>query len=458
MAEYISGQHYQVLERIHSGNAFNGDTFRQLMLDGTYLNEATFQHCQIERCGFAGSQFERSRLDDTRVSNTSLRAINGTRSAWVEARVRLCDMAGAVLTGAILNGCRFDETLMAGVDFNGATLTGCEFDLCDLMGASFNGALIVRSKFRDARLGTANLMSTSFEGAQLVDLDLRDANLQYANLSGAILVRVHLLGANLQGANLEGVSLVECQGASDELLERARESAYPRMRVGEAPLARSVDVALEGHLERIGPAGLGRLSRELLRTYVIEGSGALMSEDRAAALLRQRNLSFADLMRFVKERFPHEELNQLLVEGDGVFMRTPAGDVPLTRYQGPGGGGGRAGAAPQVTSSRPSVSTMSNANIANANSGMGNSGMGNSSGNNQSMRSAPPVPVPGVSVIPSGMPTPSAPAVMGGTRNTVPDPPRPAPPPPPPPPPPQPMRNQADDDAFEPDRFGMIDL
>lgn len=447
MAEYISGQQLQVLERLRAQSAFQADVFRQLVLDGADFTEATLQACQIERCGMANAVFDRARLDEVRISNTSFRQARGERSAWVDVRLRLCDMAGFTLTDSVLNNCRVDETLLAGADFARSTLTGCEFDLCDLMNSSFQNALLVRCRFRDARLGTANLMSCSFEGAQLVDLDLREANLQYVNLSGAMLVRCHLQGANLDGANLEGISLVECQGVSDELLNRVRRAASFLPRYSESPAARAVDIPLESHLERLGPTALTRLSRELLRLYVIEGTGALFSEDRAAALLRQRNLGFADLIRFIKERFQHDEFNQILVEGENVYIRTNAGDVPLTRY-GRGGGApadAARGGAPAVTNTRASANPMGGrpAPAASANSNLS----------------------PGVSMANAGTPPPAAPppaaaasAAFGGSAPAAPPPTRvensrPAPPPPPPA-----ARPQVDDDAFEPDRFGMIDL
>lgn len=429
MAEFISGQHYQVIERLRSGGTFNGDILRQLVLENVAFTDGSLQHCQIERCGLGGALLQRTRLDDVRISNTSFRGATAPSSAWVEARVRLCDMAGMSFSRATLNGCRFDETLLSGADFSEATLTGCEFDLCDMMSTSFAGALLLRSRFRDARLGNANLMYCSFEGAQLIDMDLREVNLQSASLKNALLVRVHLGGANLEGVDLEGTTFVEVQGLPESLVERQRRSRSFRPRMSDVPLARMVDVQLEDALEGVSAHQSSRLAREILRTYVVEGAGALLSEDRVAALLRQRNLSFSDLIRFIKERFAHDEFNQFVVEGENVYVRTNAGDVPLNRYRAQGtqaqeaapargggfpggqGTGGAPGVAAAPTPSRPSPPAS---------------------------QSAPA----GRTLTPAAPTTPMA-------RSTVSEPPRPAAPPP---------DSSAPEEAFEPDRFGMIDI
>lgn len=446
MADFISGQHYQVIERLRSNGTFNGDLFRQLVLDGVPFTDASLQHCQIERCGMGGALFQRSRLDDVRISNTSFRQANAPSSAWVDTRMRLCDMAGMSFHRAILNGCRFDETLLSGADFSEATLTGCEFDLCDMMSTTFNGALLMRSRFRDARLGNANLMYCSFEGAQLVDMDLREVNLQSANLKNALLVRVHLGGANLEGVDLDGTTFVEVQGLPEAVLERQRRERAYRPRSSEAPLARMVDVQLEDAIEAVSPYQTSRLAREILRTYVVEGAGALLSEDRVAALLRQRNLSFSDLMRFIKERFAHDEFNQFVVEGENVYVRTNAGDVPLTRYRAPGA------AAQEPAPSRGG----------GMGGGMGggtsNAGMtGGSSSPAGGMGGSSPAPARPPAQTPPASPPANRPQAPGsafgspaGARSTVSEQPRSAPMPP--------QDVSSPDDAFEPDRFGMIDI
>ncbi len=332
MATYAAGQKTEVLDKLRSGRVFREDTLRQLNLDRENLSGLSLLGGRLERCSLGNAVLEGARLDGCRVLNTSMRQIIANDTAWVDTRARLSDLAAATMHRACFNACRFEESLMAGMDFEGATLTDCEFDICDMTGASFKDSLMVRCRFRDNRLGSANLMSTCFDGAQLVDVDLRDANLQYASFKGALLVRVHLQGANLQSADMEGATFVEVRGLPDEVRDRLAAAQRQAPPPPSRARARAVDIDLDRGLAQMSHDRLVGITRELLRTYVIEASVALLSEDPAAALLRQRSLRFADLIRFVKENFPHEEFKQILVEGDAVYVRTPAGDLPLTNY------------------------------------------------------------------------------------------------------------------------------
>ncbi len=428
MATYTSGQRGEVLEKLRSGGTFRDDTLRQLTLDRQDLSGLSMISGRIERCSLGAAILEGGRFDACRITNTSLRQVAADHTAWVDARARLSDLAAASLRGACFNACRFEETLMAGMDFEGATLTDCEFDICDMTGASFKDGLLVRCRFRDNRLGSANLMNTCFDGAQLVDVDLRDANLQYASLKGALLVRVHLQGANLQSAALDGATFVEVKGLPDDVRDRMATERRGAVRQGRA-IARAVDIDLDHGLEQMSHERLVLVARELLRTYVVEASVALLSEDPAAALLRQRSLRFADLIRFVKENFPHDEFKQILVEGDAVYVRTPAGDIPLTTY----------GNSPvRVSNPAPAPAPPSYAR----------------SGSERD--AASPLPPPD---LPPGMPRqdrgPSqgtAPEQSDTSRRSAPGPSRPAESPP------DQRHERQEPDSFEPDRWGMIDL
>ncbi|XXT17579.1 toll/interleukin-1 receptor domain-containing protein [Sorangium sp. So ce429] len=125
-----------------------------------------------------------------------------------ERNFRGVDLAGADLTGAVLNR----------TDFTGATFSRATFFGATLIGATFVRASLVRTNFVDATLSDANLsaatlMSANFSGANLSSVNISVTNLSGAsfsgtNLSGANLSGAHLSGANFGGAVLRGTLLI----------------------------------------------------------------------------------------------------------------------------------------------------------------------------------------------------------------------------------------------------------
>jgi uncharacterized protein YjbI with pentapeptide repeats len=86
---------------------------------------------------------------------------------------------------------------------------------CDLEGATLGGANLQGFDFREADLTNANFQEADLRGANLQGADLTNANFQEADLRGANLQGADLKGANLLGATLDsgGLAIARASGA-----------------------------------------------------------------------------------------------------------------------------------------------------------------------------------------------------------------------------------------------------
>jgi uncharacterized protein YjbI with pentapeptide repeats len=113
----------------------------------------------------------------------------------VTASLRVRDLRGAVLIGAVLRK----------VDFTGADLRDASLTMAHLEGATLVRAHLERLLLWDAHLDGAALGGAHLERANLWNAHLDDANLHQARLEGAFLAGTDLNGAHLSLADLKGV-------------------------------------------------------------------------------------------------------------------------------------------------------------------------------------------------------------------------------------------------------------
>ncbi|BAZ39711.1 pentapeptide repeat-containing protein [Calothrix sp. NIES-4101] len=101
--------------------------------------------------------------------------------------------------------------LLATKNCQNCDLSGAGLVMADLQGADLSGANLA-----GANLSRANLMNADLRGANLSGASLFGANLNYAKLSGATIVSTDLRNAYLYGIELTGVTVngANLQGAS----------------------------------------------------------------------------------------------------------------------------------------------------------------------------------------------------------------------------------------------------
>lgn len=308
------------LEEAHQAGVWlEGETIERAVLDGLQIPGAAWKDVNLRRSNLNEADLSNILFQDVEIANTGLRTTRFIDGWWDSVRVTLCDLAQLDLTGTTLRDVVFEESPMPFGCMDRAVMSRVSFRVVDLQSTSMQEAALLHCQFRDERLGGANLMSTDLRGAVLVDCNLAQANLQGANLDGAILIGVDLRGANLDGVSAEGAVAYDVQGGG---------SVFRQL-----PEARDAHLALHRRVARQGVAA--RLAVELAWSSMVEGTQAIQgNRDVASQLLRQRNLGFADLIRFIKERFQHRELDKLVVDGDQVGVRTETGTVPITEYSG----------------------------------------------------------------------------------------------------------------------------
>ena len=85
--------------------------------------------------------------------------------------------------------------------------TFCDLGGANLTNATLDGANLYAASLSQAKLRGANLSYANLYGANLYIADLSYANLRGANLTNATLNGAYLYGADLTDANLDGASL-----------------------------------------------------------------------------------------------------------------------------------------------------------------------------------------------------------------------------------------------------------
>ena len=121
-------------------------------------------------------------LEEAKLSGSSF-----NYSYFIDARMRLVDLAGAHLVGTVWSRAHSQEA-----NFSGADLTNSVWDGAHLQKADFSNADLTNSVWDEARLFDAN-----FSGANLEGADLRAAILVGANFGGANLSKAMILPSQL---------------------------------------------------------------------------------------------------------------------------------------------------------------------------------------------------------------------------------------------------------------------
>ena len=307
------------LKEAHSGGyIFEAQDVERAQLDGIELEGASWRDVSLKRSNLNEANLTRVFWQDVDVANTGLRGGRLNRSWMDSVRFTLCDLAQVNLSGACLRDVAIEESPAPFSTFDDTLLNRVSMRVVDLQSASMRSAALLHSQFRDERLGGANMMNVDLSGSVIIDCSLSNANLQGANLSGAILLGVDLRGANLEGADLTDAVGYDVQGGG---------------RLTQANDPREAHYLLHQRAAQLG--AMGRLAVELAWSSLIDGTQSIQgNRDIAAQLLRQRNLSFADLVRFLKERFAHSELDKMIIDGDQVGIRTDTGTIPMTSFGG----------------------------------------------------------------------------------------------------------------------------
>ena len=119
----------------------------------------------------------------------------------------VCELAGADLRLANLQGAAFLKANLKGADFQGANLRGASFFRANLEGANLRGVNLRNVDLRLAILYKASLAETILDGANFTIADLRLANLRNVrSAQAALFAETDLRHADVQGANLDGAN------------------------------------------------------------------------------------------------------------------------------------------------------------------------------------------------------------------------------------------------------------
>lgn len=96
-----------------------------------------------------------------------------------------CDLRGAKLNGANLQGVEMWYADLRGANLIGANLRGADLLGADLRGTKLTGANLSRANLLNAKLNGASLKNANLNGAELGDAILRDAQLEGAKIGAA---------------------------------------------------------------------------------------------------------------------------------------------------------------------------------------------------------------------------------------------------------------------------------
>ncbi len=175
------------------------------------------------------------------VGGCRARLVNGDRRRvegrhlpeLVDADLSGTNLAGGSFRGARLRLAEFKLSNLSGADFSSADLTRADFSRSVLRFANLEWAKLRKVRFGNvdatgASLVKAELMKTTFthanfQGADFTKADCYNAFMAHANFTGA-----NFTDANLRGATLSGSSFRDAVGLTQEMLETAAPSNFPK--------------------------------------------------------------------------------------------------------------------------------------------------------------------------------------------------------------------------------------
>ena len=226
----------------------------------------------IGRTDLAGADLTGAVLDDVVLRSATL---DGVRLD--QASARRADLSGISLIrvqaneldarDALLEDAQLSHAVLRFADLRGALLDGACLQDADLWGAKLDGAEAPGIDLARAVLREATLTGADLSGADLVGASLQKADFAGANLSGADLTGADLLGASLAGADLTNARLVRLDLAgcdlrharlADAWLERTRfrldqlGGAVGEEVAGEWEAARRAYLGLESNFRGLG--------------------------------------------------------------------------------------------------------------------------------------------------------------------------------------------------------------
>lgn len=124
-----------------------------------------------------------------------------------------CELTGANLQGAMMEGAELLLAKLDGSDLSQARLHGVKGAAASFVGADLSGADLSAAELRDAKFGEARLIGADLTDAKLsadlTDASLKGANLSRASLQYAYLARTDLTDALLDKTSFEDGHLVE---------------------------------------------------------------------------------------------------------------------------------------------------------------------------------------------------------------------------------------------------------
>ncbi|EHK62801.1 DUF2169 family type VI secretion system accessory protein [Achromobacter arsenitoxydans] len=186
------------LGRLHKARLLHCDlrraTFSQWTSMNATLEDCDFRESSLDQCVFMQGTLENARFDGATLMRVSFMDVGFPgRFSMENAALDGCAFAGRVeLTGARLQGLRFNQgsargAILTGADMRGARLSASDFSECQL---------------QDADLSDMSAPDTHFVRADFTGARLRNANLINSLLGKAIFLRADLTGANLFRADV----------------------------------------------------------------------------------------------------------------------------------------------------------------------------------------------------------------------------------------------------------------
>lgn len=216
------------------GTNFTRADLRRAKLNGTYFENATFDHADMRDSILAG------RCQGATFKNTDVRGMISL-SAMMSSRLReeLSDR-GAIATKAafeqaVKNGRNFSNLDLSNVDLKGANLRGAKLagvmfhtatlDGADLTGADLRGTKFYWSSMVNTILINANLEGATVDSVEASGIDFTGANLKRASLRGGTFTKSKFNSTNLTDADLSFSDVTNASFANAEITGIAVESA-----------------------------------------------------------------------------------------------------------------------------------------------------------------------------------------------------------------------------------------
>jgi uncharacterized protein YjbI with pentapeptide repeats len=152
---------------------------------GTLDERAELSGVAIERGQIVADSVEGVRVDEARLSRTSLAETKLKKPSWRDVTFESCDLTGAAWEGPVLTRVEFHDCKLVGARWPDAELEDVRFVGCQMSYVAFWSAKLVRVEFERCVLREADFQAADSSGVRFVECDLSVANFADAKLSGA---------------------------------------------------------------------------------------------------------------------------------------------------------------------------------------------------------------------------------------------------------------------------------